>query len=174
MLNHIVIMGRMTRDPELRRTASGTAVASFTLAVDRNFAAKDAQRETDFIDCVAWRSTGEFVSKYIDLHETKYGSDPELILITEEEEAAGNAERKRSEITRWLGYFDEKAKTGYYYGRAVSEIQGLGCHDYDTHFHESWILMWSKIQEKSWSERPLMGGKKQKDTFDMYIGALLC
>lgn len=64
MLNHIVIMGRMTRDPELRRTASGTAVASFTLAVDRDFAAKDAQRETDFIDCVAWRSTGEFVSKY--------------------------------------------------------------------------------------------------------------
>ena len=59
MLNHIVIMGRMTRDPELRRTASGT-----TLAVDRDFAAKDAQRETDFIDCVAWRSTGEFVSKY--------------------------------------------------------------------------------------------------------------
>lgn len=64
MLNHVIIMGRMTRDPELRRTASGTAVASFTLAVDRDFAAKDAQRETDFIDCVAWRSTGEFVSKY--------------------------------------------------------------------------------------------------------------
>ena len=64
MLKHLVIMGRMTRDPELRRTASGTAVASFTLAVDRDFAAKDAQRETDFIDCVAWRSTGEFVSKY--------------------------------------------------------------------------------------------------------------
>ena len=64
MLNHVIIMGRMTRDPELRRTASGTAVASFTLAVDRDFAAKDAQRETDFIDCVAWRSTGEVVSKY--------------------------------------------------------------------------------------------------------------
>ena len=64
MLNHMDIMGRMTRDPELRRTASGTAVASFTLAVDRDFAAKDAQRETDFIDCVAWRQTGEFVSKY--------------------------------------------------------------------------------------------------------------
>ena len=114
------------------------------------------------------------VRGYIDRHETKYGSDPELILITEEEEAAGNAERKRSEINRWLGYFDEKAKTGYYYGRAVSEIQGLGCHDYDTHFHESWILMWSKIQEKPWSERSLMGGKKQKATFVMYIGALLC
>ena len=65
MLNHIVIMGRLTRDPELRRTGSGIAVASFTLAVDRDYSPKDGgERETDFIDCVAWRSTGEFVSKY--------------------------------------------------------------------------------------------------------------
>ena len=65
MLNHIAIMGRFTRDPELRRTASGVAVANFTLAVDRDFAGKDnAEKETDFIDCVAWRQTGEFVSKY--------------------------------------------------------------------------------------------------------------
>lgn len=65
MLNHIVIMGRLTRDPELRRTGSGVAVASFTLAVDRDFAGKDGgEKETDFIDCVAWRATGEFVSKY--------------------------------------------------------------------------------------------------------------
>ena len=65
MLNHIVIMGRLTRDPELRRTGSGIAVASFSLAVDRDFAPKDGgNRETDFIDCVAWRQTGEFVSKY--------------------------------------------------------------------------------------------------------------
>ena len=65
MLNHIVIMGRLTRDPELRRTGSGVAVASFTLAVDRDFAPKDGgERETDFIDCVAWRQTGEFVSRY--------------------------------------------------------------------------------------------------------------
>ena len=65
MLNHIVIMGRLTRDPELRRTGSGVAVASFTLAVDRDFSPKDGgERETDFIDCVAWRQTGEFVSKY--------------------------------------------------------------------------------------------------------------
>ena len=65
MLNHIVLMGRLTRDPELRRTAAGTAVASFTLAVDRDFTSKDSgERQTDFIDCVAWRSTGEFVSKY--------------------------------------------------------------------------------------------------------------
>ena len=65
MLNHITIMGRLTRDPELRRTGNGTAVASFTLAVDRDFAPRDGgERETDFIDCVAWRQTGEFVSKY--------------------------------------------------------------------------------------------------------------
>ena len=65
MLNHIVIMGRLTRDPELRRTGSGVAVTSFSLAVDRDFAPKDGgERETDFIDCVAWRQTGEFVSKY--------------------------------------------------------------------------------------------------------------
>lgn len=65
MLNHITIMGRLTRDPELRRTGSGIAVASFTLAVDRDFAPRDgSERETDFIDCVAWRQTGEFVSKY--------------------------------------------------------------------------------------------------------------
>ena len=65
MLNHITIMGRLTRDPELRRTGSGVAVASFTLAVDRDYAPRDGgERETDFIDCVAWRQTGEFVSKY--------------------------------------------------------------------------------------------------------------
>ena len=65
MLNHIVIMGRLTRDPELRRTGNGTAVTSFTLAVDRDFANKQSgEKETDFIDCVAWRQTGEFVSKY--------------------------------------------------------------------------------------------------------------
>ena len=65
MLNHITIMGRLTRDPELRRTGSGVAVASFTLAVDRDFGKNEnGEKETDFIDCVAWRQTGEFVSKY--------------------------------------------------------------------------------------------------------------
>lgn len=64
MLNHITIMGRLTRDPELRRTASNIAVASFTLAVDRDYAGQSGEKETDFIDCVAWRSTAEFASKY--------------------------------------------------------------------------------------------------------------
>ena len=65
MLNHIVIMGRLTRDPELRSTQSGVSVASFTVAVDRDFGGRDGgEKQTDFIDCVAWRQTGEFVSKY--------------------------------------------------------------------------------------------------------------
>ena len=65
MLNHITIMGRLTRDPELRRTGSGVAVASFSVAVDRDFGKNEnGEKETDFIDCVAWRNTAEFVSKY--------------------------------------------------------------------------------------------------------------
>lgn len=65
MLNHIDIMGRLTRDPELRKTGSGISCVSFTIAVDRDYSGKDGgEKETDFIDCVAWRSTADFVSKY--------------------------------------------------------------------------------------------------------------
>ena len=65
MLNHITIMGRLTRDPEIRYTQSQTPVTSFTLAVDRDFGGRDGgEKQTDFIDCVAWRQTAEFVSKY--------------------------------------------------------------------------------------------------------------
>lgn len=65
MLNHIVIMGRLTKDPELRRTQQGTAVASFTLAVERDVISKETgRRETDFISCAAWKGTAEFVDKY--------------------------------------------------------------------------------------------------------------
>ena len=65
MLNHITIMGRLVRDPELRRTGTGVAVASFRVAVDRDYVPKDGgERKADFIDCFAWRQTGEFISKY--------------------------------------------------------------------------------------------------------------
>ena len=65
MLNHIVLMGRLTRDPELRYTGSNVPVASFRIAVDRDFQPRDGgDRQADFIDVVAWRQTGEFVSKY--------------------------------------------------------------------------------------------------------------
>lgn len=64
MLNHIVLMGRLTRDPELRHTGSGLAVASFSLAVDRDYKGQSGEKETDFVDIVAWRSTADFVSKF--------------------------------------------------------------------------------------------------------------
>lgn len=64
MLNHICIMGRLTRDPELRRTANGTAVTSFTVAVDRDFTNDDGSRNTDFIDCIAWKTLAETVNSY--------------------------------------------------------------------------------------------------------------
>lgn len=64
MLNHITIRGRLTRDPELRRTGNGVAVTSFTVAVDRDIKSSHSETGTDFIDCVAWRQTGEFVGKY--------------------------------------------------------------------------------------------------------------
>lgn len=64
MLNKIVIIGRLTAEPELRHTANATPVASFTVAVERDFKGNDGQKQTDFINCVAWRGTAEFVSKY--------------------------------------------------------------------------------------------------------------
>lgn len=64
MLNRITIMGRLAKDPELRRTNGGTPVTSFTLAVDRDFKGQNGEKETDWIDVVAWRNTAEFVSKY--------------------------------------------------------------------------------------------------------------
>ena len=64
MLNKITVMGRMTKDPELRRTQSGTAVASFTIAVERDYKPEGGEKETDFLDVVAWRKTAEFVCRY--------------------------------------------------------------------------------------------------------------
>ena len=64
MLNKIILMGRLAREPELKRTASGTEVTSFSLAVDRDFKSQSGEKETDWIDCVAWRGTAETVCKY--------------------------------------------------------------------------------------------------------------
>lgn len=64
MLNHITLMGRLTRDPELRHTQSGLPVCSFSIACQRDFKSADGERAVDYIDIVAWRSTAEFVSKY--------------------------------------------------------------------------------------------------------------
>ena len=108
MLNVAIIMGRLTRDPELRRTGSGIAVASFTVAVDRDHAPEGQEKETDFIDCVAWRQTGEFVEKYF-----KKGSMIALkgrLQIRGWTDKDGN-KRRSAEIVADNVYFGESKKS---------------------------------------------------------------
>lgn len=110
MLNHIVIMGRLTRDPELRRTGSGIAVASFTVAVDRDFSGKDGgEKETDFIDCIAWRQTGEFVSKYFTKGRMAVVSG--RLQIRSWTDKDGN-KRRSSEIVADNVYFGDSKRDG--------------------------------------------------------------
>ena len=114
MLNNVTIMGRLTRDPELRRTGSGVAVASFTLAVDRDFSSKESgEKETDFIDCVAWRQTGEFVSKYF-----KKGSMAVVsgkLQIRSWTDKDGNKQRS-AEVIADNVYFGDSKKSDSYTG----------------------------------------------------------
>ena len=110
MLNHITIMGRLTRDPELRRTGTGIAVASFTVAVDRDFGGRDGgERETDFIDCVAWRQTGEFVSKYFTKGSMIVVSG--RLQIRNWNDKDGN-KRRSAEVVADNCYFGESKRSG--------------------------------------------------------------
>ena len=110
MLNHIVLMGRLTRDPELRQTGSGIAVASFALAVDRDFAPKDGgEREVDFVDCVAWRHTGEFVSKYFQKGSMAVVSG--RLQIRDWNDKEGN-KRRSAEVVAENVYFGGSKKSG--------------------------------------------------------------
>ena len=121
MLNHITIMGRITKDIELRRTGAGTAVASFTVAVDRDFS-KDGNRETDFIDCVAWGKGGEFVERNF--------SKGKMIVVSgrlqiRKWEDKNSNKRSSAEIVADNVYFGEpKASTGERYQAAMgSELE---------------------------------------------------
>lgn len=109
MLNHITIMGRMTRDPELRYTQSNIPVASFTLAVDRDFKEKGSdERATDFIDCVAWRNSGEFAAKYF-----KKGSMAVVsgrLQIRDWTDREGNKRRSAEVIVENIYFGDSKPK----------------------------------------------------------------
>lgn len=125
MLNHITIMGRMVRDPELRRTGSGTAVASFTLAVDRDFSGKDGgEKETDFIDCVAWRGTADFVSKYFTKGRMAVVSG--RLQIRNWTDKEGN-KRRSAEVVADNVYFGDSKKeesSGNSYGQQNSGTYG--------------------------------------------------
>lgn len=107
MLNEIVLMGRLTRDPELRRTASGTAVASFTLAVDRDYKDQSGDRETDFIDCVAWRSTADFVSRYFSKGRTAVVKG--RLQIRDWKDNAGNNRRSAEVVAESVYFGDSKS-----------------------------------------------------------------
>lgn len=106
MLNTITIMGRLTRDPEIRTTSTGKHVASFTLAVERDFA-QNGQKETDFLDCVAWNSSAEFVSRYF--HKGQLVAVTGRLQIRNWEDNDG-AKRKSAEIIVSGTYFAEAKK----------------------------------------------------------------
>ena len=118
MLNHITIMGRLTKTPELRRTGSGVAVTSFTVAVDRDIANKETgERETDFIDCVAWRGTGEFVDKHFDKGSMAVVSG--RLQIRSWTDKDGN-KRRSAEVVADNVYFGESKKDS---GSAPSAVK---------------------------------------------------
>ena len=109
MLNHITVMGRLTKSPELRRTGSGVAVTSFTIACDRDIANKETgKRDTDFIECVAWRGTGEFVEKYFDKGSMAVVSG--RLQIREWTDKEGN-KRRTAEVVADNVYFGESKKS---------------------------------------------------------------
>ena len=108
MLNRVVCMGRITKDIELRHTQTGTSVASFTLACDRDFKAKDGSKETDWIDIVAWRGTADFVSKYFGKGRTAV---VEGRLQTRNYEDKDGNKRKVVEIVADNVYFGDSKKT---------------------------------------------------------------
>ena len=107
MLNYIVIMGRLTRDPELRRTGNGTPVASFTLAVDRDFSKDNGEKEVDFIECVAWKGTAEFVER--NFHKGKMAVVSGRLQIRPWTDKDGN-KRRTAEIVVTNVYFADSRK----------------------------------------------------------------
>nr|DAV91241.1 MAG TPA: Single strand binding protein [Caudoviricetes sp.] len=122
MLNHITIMGRLTRDPELRHTQTGTAVASFTLAVDRDFKDKSTgDRATDFIDVVSWRQTGEFVSRYFT--KGRMAVVEGRLQIRDWTDKDGNKRRSAEVIANNVYFGDSKRDSGsdYQYGNDEQE-----------------------------------------------------
>jgi single-strand DNA-binding protein len=121
MLNNIVIMGRLTRDPELSRTSSGVAVASFTLACERDFAPQGADKETDFIAVCAWRYTAEFVEKYFSKGQMAVVTG--RLQIRNWEDKEGN-KRRSAEILADHVYFGEAKRDKTTQGEPQYDPQG--------------------------------------------------
>ena len=110
MLNKIIVMGRLTHDPELRRTGSGTPVCSFSIACDRDFKSQSGEKETDFFDVVAWRATGEFVNKYFTKGRMVVVEG--RLQIREWQDKEGNKRRSAEVIADNVYFGDSKPKDG--------------------------------------------------------------
>ena len=123
MLNKIFIMGRLTRDPELRRTQTGTPVASFSLAVDRDFKDRNTgERTTDFIDCVAWRQTGEFVSRYFSKGRMAVAEG--RLQLRDWVDRDGNKRRSAEVVVEQMYFGDSKSEGGQKSGQPVPKEAG--------------------------------------------------
>ena len=124
MLNRIIIMGRLTRDPELRRTQSGIAVTSFSLAVDRDFKSKDSgEKQTDFIDVVAWRQTAEFVNQYFT--KGRMAVVEGRLQIRDWKDKDGN-NRRTAEVIADNVYFGDSKRDGAPMGGAPANAEHSG------------------------------------------------
>lgn len=119
-LNYFVGMGRLTADPELRRTGNGTAVTSFTIAVDRDFKSQSGEKETDFIDCVAWKHTAEFVSKYFT--KGRMAVVEGRLQLREWRDQNGN-KRRNAEIIAESVYFGDSRQSGSAPTQEFAEIR---------------------------------------------------
>ena len=123
MLNKIFIMGRLTRDPELRRTQTGTPVASFSLAVDRDFKDRNTgERTTDFIDCVAWRQTGEFVSRYFSKGRMAVAEG--RLQLRDWVDRDGNKRRSAEVVVEQIYFGDSRGEGGQKSGQPVPKEAG--------------------------------------------------
>ena len=133
MLNRIIIMGRLTANPELRRTGTGVAVTSFTLAVDRDFSGKDGgEKETDFIDCVAWRNTGEFVAKHFTKGRMAIASGRLQIRAWTDKD--GNKRRTAEVIADNVYFGDSKNASADNTAAAAQNFATLAVPDYELPF----------------------------------------
>ena len=109
MTNQITLMGRLTRDPELRHTQTGLPVASFTLACDRDYKSADGEKQTDFIDCVAWRGTAELISKY--LRKGRMAVVSGRLQLRDWTDRDGNKRRSAEVLTNTVSFADNRPKS---------------------------------------------------------------
>ena len=122
-LNNIIVMGRLTQNPELRKTSSGSSVTSFTLAVDRDFKNQDGSTDTDFIDVLAWRGTAEFICKFFG--KGRVAVVEGRLQIREWKDNDGNKRRKAEVVAEHVYFGDSKREEGGQSHAAPAQASGF-------------------------------------------------